>query len=199
MAAPETGSQPLASRWTRATVYPEMWIDPADDPRQVKAVPFDERATLHDYLRKYRLTLEMKCADLSAEQLARRSVPPSNLSLLGLVRHLADVERYWFRTVLAGDDAPLVFCTDLDPDGAFNGALPDPQVADEAWAAWRAEVLFAQRLVAKAPQLDITGKLGDEDREIPLRRVLVHMIGEYARHCGHADLLRERIDGRVGQ
>jgi uncharacterized damage-inducible protein DinB len=191
-----------ASRWSRSTVFPDMWVDPDDDPREIESEAVGERATLLEYLRKYRLTLEMKCADLTAEQLACRSVPPSNMSLLGLVRHLADGERYWFREVLAGQDEGSVFWSDLDHDAAFNEALPDPEVVAEAWAVWHAEVEFAERFVAEAPNLDITGwhEYGPRGREaIPLRSVLVHMIEEYARHCGHADLLRERVDGRVGQ
>jgi uncharacterized damage-inducible protein DinB len=191
-----------ASRWTRATVFPDMWVDPDDDPRELGVDTVDERSTLVGYLRKYRLTLEMKCADLTAEQLACRSVPPSTMSLLGLVRHLADGERYWFREVLAGEDVGSVFWTDLDPDAAFNEAVPDPEVVTEAWAAWHSEVAFAERFVAEAANLDMTGwhEYGPRGREaVSLRSVLVHMIEEYARHCGHADLLRERVDGRVGQ
>ena len=109
-----------------------MWVDPGADPRDTGTELADERATLNEYLRAYRLTLEMKCADLDAEQLARRSVPPSTMSLLGLVRHMADVERNWFRRVLAGQDAPTLYCAD-DRDGDFNGALPDPDLVDEAW------------------------------------------------------------------
>jgi uncharacterized damage-inducible protein DinB len=179
-----------------------MWVDPDDDPREIESGAVGERATLVEYLRKYRLTLEMKCADLTPEQLARRSVPPSNMSLLGLVRHLADGERYWFREVLAGQDVGSVFWSELDRDAAFNEALPDPEVVAEAWAAWRAEVDFAERFVAEAPNLDISGwhDYGPRGREaVTLRSVLVHQIEEYARHCGHADLLRERVDGRVGQ
>lgn len=183
-------------------MFPDMWVDPDEDPRESGAETVDERTTLVEYLRQYRLTLEMKCADLSAEQLACRSVPPSNLSLLGLVRHLADCERYWFREVFAGQDVQSIFWTDLDPDAAFNGALPEPDVVAEAWAAWHAEVEFAERFVAGAADLGITAwhEAGPSGREaVPLRSVLVHMIEEYARHCGHADLLRERVDGRVGQ
>jgi uncharacterized damage-inducible protein DinB len=181
-------------------VYPDMWVDPDEDPRESDVPPIGELETLVGYLHAYRLTLQMKCADLDAEQMARRSVPPSDLSLLGIVRHMADGERHWFRQVLAGEDVPSMFRTDEDRDGAFSGALPDPRAVDEAWAAWRAEVDFAERFVAEAPSLDLTGKVTiDGGREIPLRRVLIHLIEEYARHCGHADLLRECIDGRIGQ
>ena len=194
MASPEHTSDPDPTRWTRATVYPDMWVDPDDDPRETGAETVGERDTLLDYLRRYRLTLEMKCTDLDAEQLARRSVPPSTMSLLGLIRHMAEVERSWFRREMASQDAPRRYRSESDPDGDWNGAVADPAVVDEAWRAWRAEVAFAEQFVADSADLGMTGKTG-----VPLRDVLVHMIEEYARHCGHADLLRERIDGRVGQ
>jgi hypothetical protein len=113
------------------------------------------------------------------------------------VRHLADVERRWFRVVLAGQDAPARFSSTEDPDGDFDGARPDPEVIAGAWRAWREEVAFADAYVAEAPHLDVEGH--DAWRgPISLRWVLIHMIEEYARHNGHADLLRERIDGARG-
>ena len=177
--------------------WQDMFVSPDEDPRS-QSLSVGERATLTDYLHVYRQTLELKCQGLDAVGMALRSVPPSTLSLLGLVRHLADVERRWFRQVLAGEDVPLIFRTDDDRDAAFTGALPDPAVVDEARAAWRGEVAFARGFVDAAPDLEISGTLRP-GQQIPLREVLVHMIEEYARHCGHADLLRERIDGRVGQ
>jgi uncharacterized damage-inducible protein DinB len=174
-----------------------MFVDPEDDPRENGPTLGDERATLTEYLRWQRATLELKCAGLEAADLARRSVEPSTLSLLGLVRHMADVERGWFRRVMAGQDAPPHFSSDTDPDGDFDGAVPDPAVVAEAWDVWRAEMAFTDRLVAEASNLDVTG--ASRQGPVSLREVLVHMIEEYARHNGHADLLRERIDGRVGQ
>jgi uncharacterized damage-inducible protein DinB len=171
----------------------DMFVHPDDDPRTDGGFT-GERATLVGYLRDQRLTLELKCAGLDAADLARRSVEPSNLSLLGLVRHLADVERTWCRRRLAGQDAPPHYRSEAGRDWDFDGAVPDPEVVAEAWETWRAEVAFADRFVAEAPDLDLVGKDGDV-----LREVLVHMIEEYARHNGHADFLRERIDGRVGQ
>jgi hypothetical protein len=101
---------------------------------------------------------------------------------------------------MAGQDAPPLFSSDADPDGDFDGATSDPEVVAEAWEAWRAEVTFADRFVAAGPDLDVTGKIPDAWRgPMSLRWVLVHMIEEYARHNGHADLLRERIDGKLGQ
>src|SRR5262245_16822508 len=149
MAAPES----TPARWTRSTVYADMWVDPDDDPRETGTATVGERDTLLDYLRRYRITLEMKCADLDAEQMARRSVPPSTMSLLGLVRHLAEVERHWFRGVMAAQEASKLYCTEGDVDGDWNGAVADPEVVDEAWRAWRAEVAFAEQFVADSPDL----------------------------------------------
>ncbi len=191
-------AETLPTRWSVSAAHPDMWQDPAGDPRFANAEPEGERATLLDYLRGYRLTMEMKCADLDAGQLARRSVPPSTMSLLGLIRHMADVERNWFRRVMAGADVPPLYWSDDVPDADWSGAVADPEVVAEAWRAWRDEVAFAERYVADAADLGIPGTMRD-GTSVPLRSVLVHMIEEYARHCGHADLLRERIDGRVGQ
>jgi hypothetical protein len=181
----------------------DMFIDLQDDPRENGPTLGDERSTLVECLRAVRLTLEMKCAGLDAEALARRSVEPSTMSLLGLVRHLAEMERGSFWVVMAGQDAPRLYCSDTDRDGDFDGAVPDPQVVAEVWTAWRAEVGFVERFVAEAPDLDITADerrgVGSGQGPISLREVLVEMIHEYARHLGHADLLRERIDGRIGQ
>jgi uncharacterized damage-inducible protein DinB len=175
-----------------------MWVDPDDDPRETDVEPVDERSTLVEFLRGYRLTLEMKCTGLDAEQLARRSVPPSTMSLLGLIRHMAEVERSWFRRTMAGENAPKLYCTQEDRDGDWNGASADPSLVEEAWSAWRAEVSFADEFVRGATDLGMKARRVNAEG-VSLRWVLVHMIEEYARHCGHADLLRERIDGRVGQ
>jgi Protein of unknown function (DUF664) len=191
------------TRWTQSTIYPDMWVDPDDDPRESDREGDDERSVLLDYLRHYRLTLEMKCAGLDAEQMARRSVPPSTMSLLGLLRHMVEDERH-FRRVMAGDDAPKLYRTDDDRDGDFNGALPDPAVVEDAWRQWRTEMQATDRYLAGVTDLSTKNAgfsdLGpDPGGTEQLRDVLVAQIAEYARHCGHADLLRERIDGRVGQ
>lgn len=175
---------------------PDMWVDPADDPREVDDKPVGELATVWDYLRAYRLTLEMKCSDLDVEQMARRSVPPSTLSLLGLVRHLAKVEHNWFQRVLRGRDEPQLYRTEADRDRDFNGAVADAAVVEEAWSTWRREVAAADEWLAGDVAMDAEVTLGDE--LIAVRDVLVHMVEEYARHVGHADLLRECIDGRTG-
>jgi len=176
----------------------------ADDPREDGPRLGDEHVTLVEALRCARLTLELKCAGLDPAAMALRSVEPSTMSLLGLVRHLAEVERATFRVLLAGADAPRLFCSDADRDGDFDGAVGDPLVVAEAWRAWRDEVDFATRFVAEAPSLDITAEDGANQHGsggglMSLREALVGMIWEYARHLGHADLLRERIDGRIGQ
>jgi hypothetical protein len=175
-----------------------------DDPREHGPTLGDERTTLVESLRCQRLTLEMKCEGLDADAMARRSVEPSTMSLLGLVRHLAEVERATFRVMMAGQDVPRLYCSPTDRDGDFDGAVPDPDVVAEAWASWRAEVDFATQFVTDAPSLDITGddplnQHGSGGGQMSLREVLVGMIEEYARHMGHVDLLRERIDGRLGQ
>jgi len=175
-----------------------------DDPREHGPSLGDEHTTLVESLRCQRLTLEMKCAGLDAEAMARRAVEPSTMSLLGLVRHLAEMERATFRVLMAGQDVPRLFCSETDRDGDFNGAVADPQVVAQAWDAWRAEVDFATRFVAGAPSLDITAddplnQHGSGGGLMSLRKVLVGTIEEYARHMGHVDLLRERIDGRIGQ
>jgi hypothetical protein len=109
-------------------------MDPAQDPRFAAGAELEgERATLLDYLRAYRLALELKCAGLDAEQLARRSVPPSTMSLLGLVRHMADVERNWFRRVMARADAPTLYWSDDVEDADWAGAVADPVVVAGAW------------------------------------------------------------------
>ena len=119
-------------RWTQASVYPDMWTDPDQDPRNNDGVsPDGELPTLQDFLSNYRLTLRMKCDGLNPEQLARRSVPPSTMSLLGLVRHLAEVERDWRNWISPGDPAPKLYGPN---DGDFEGALPDQALVDQAFA-----------------------------------------------------------------
>ncbi|MEV5973109.1 DinB family protein [Streptomyces sp. NPDC051921] len=155
----------------------------------------DERATLTAMLQFQRDTLEMKCAGLTPEQLRTRAVRPSGLSLLGLVRHAAEVERGWFRNVVNGERSRSPWT----PAGSTDWADFDVDEADvdEAFAVWRDECARARAIVDAAPSLDVTGSRGGET--YALRYVLAHMIEEYARHNGHADLLRERIDGTTGE
>jgi len=178
----------------------DVFVDPDSDPRIDPPACGDERGTLCGFLSWQRQTLELKCSGLDAASLARRSVKPSTMSLLGIVRHMADVERGWFRGLMAGQDVAPRFRSDDNADEAFDGAVADPEIVAEAWHMWRAEVTFADQLVAETSGLDVVGKIPDSWRgPMSLRWVLTHMIEEYARHNGHADLLRERIDGRLGQ
>jgi len=174
-----------------------MWSEPGTDPRDVLEAGRGERAVLAQYLDHYRLTLELKCEGLTAEQLAARSVPPSTMSLLGLVRHLARVEHSWWRRVLEGrGDLPRLYRTDADPDLDFNAALPDADVVADAWQSWRTEVAHAREVYAG---LDLDAVVTVHGDDVEVRDVVVHLVEEYARHLGHADLLRECIDGRTGQ
>lgn len=170
-----------------------MWLPAEEDPREPEGPPRGERDTLVDYLEAYRMTLRLKCDGLSPEQLARRSVPPSDLSLLGLVRHMARVEQHWFHRVIDQHlDVPRLY---LEAHG-FEEVEPDQRLVDDAFAGWQAEIDRARALL-RDNDLDRLVQVNGE--EIEVRDVVVHMIEEYARHCGHADLLRECIDGRTGQ
>jgi uncharacterized damage-inducible protein DinB len=155
----------------------------------------EERPMLEAWLEYHRATLAAKCEGLSGEQLRERSVPPSTLSLLGLVRHMAEVERGWFRRTLAGEDAPPMSSGPGNEDGDFDDV--DTADVDEGFATWRREIDAARAAAAAAPTLDHTGTRRGEP--VSLRWIYVHMIEEYARHNGHADLLRERIDGVTGE
>ncbi|MFL6096876.1 MAG: DinB family protein [Blastococcus sp.] len=154
-----------------------------------------ERETLRAYLDWHRATLALKCEQLSHEQLRQRSMPPSTLSLLGLVRHMAEVERSWFRRVVNGEDVPLIWSADRDFQVAYDATDADPA---EAFAAWEAEMAHARRIELAAPSLDVTGVDRGDGTVYSLRLVLLHVTQEYARHNGHADLIREGIDGVVG-
>jgi hypothetical protein len=154
----------------------------------------DERVMLQGWLDYHRQTLLLKCTGLTAEQLKLASVEPSKLTLLGLVRHMAEVERWWFRTKAAQDaEAGDLYCTDDNPDGDFDDVAGADPEAD--FATFHTEVRLADEAVAGLPlEHEFTGKRGP----ISLRWVYTHMIEEYARHNGHADLIRERVDGVTG-
>jgi uncharacterized damage-inducible protein DinB len=172
-----------------------MWLPDGEDPRDFSATR-GERDTVLMYLRNYRLAFELKCQGLDADALARRSVPPSSMSLLGLLRHLAKVEHIWFRRCLQQQvDIPRLYSA--EPDLDFNGAIADPAVVEEAWAAWRREVEDADAWLDQGTPFDALVPWEGDDLEV--RDVLVHLVEEYARHLGHADLIRECIDGRTGQ
>jgi uncharacterized damage-inducible protein DinB len=154
----------------------------------------DERTTLLAFLEWERSTLARKCDDLNADQMRQASAPPSNLTLLGLVRHMADVERGWFRRTLAGEDIEDRYSSDADPDGDFdNIATAD---VDEAFASWHEECGLADEIMSRRA-LEATGRQRT-GREVSMRWILNHMIEEYSRHNGHADLIRQAIDGATG-
>jgi uncharacterized damage-inducible protein DinB len=154
-----------------------------------------EREMLRAFLDHHRATLAWKCDGLSDEDLRRTPMPPSALSLLGLVRHLAEVERAWFRRVINGEDIPLVWSSEGDYQVAYDASTA---TRAEAFEAWRAEVEHARRIERAAESLDVTGHHAKSGEDVSLRLVMLHLIHEYARHNGHADLLREGIDGSVG-
>ncbi|MFJ2768624.1 DinB family protein [Streptomyces sp. NPDC087300] len=175
-----------------------FFTDAASDTRYQGPSTGDERTLLTDQLAIQRATLKLKCTGLTKE-MGVRSAEPSALSLLGLVRHVTDMERRWFRRDLAGLGVEPLYPTPDNPDNDIDGAEPDPgpETVAAAWRAWQDEVAFAERFVADAPHLDIEGD-SPWRGTVSLRWVLIHVIQEYARHNGHADLLRERIDGAVG-
>ena len=154
-----------------------------------------ERETMRAYLDYHRATLAMKCQGLSDEDLRRRSMPPSTLTLLGLVRHLAEVERTWFRRVINGEDLPLRWSAEGDFQAAYDASASSRA---EAFGAWQEEVEHARRIELAAESLDVTGYQARWGEHVSLRLVMLHLIHEYARHNGHADFLREGIDGEVG-
>ena len=183
----------------REVGYRGMWARPEDDSRSTDSSPVGELATIRAYLSNYRLTLGMKCDDLTPEQLAMRSVPPSTMSLLGLIRHMACVEHQWFHRVLQGHrEASAPYWSAEQPDLDFDGAVADPAVVEEAFAVWRAQIVAADQWLDSVTDPGTIVDMADGE-QTSVRDVLIHMVEEYARHCGHADLLRECIDGRTGQ
>ncbi|SDK78608.1 Protein of unknown function [Nocardioides sp. YR527] len=179
-----------------------IWLPEGEDPRHQDEQAVGELATYRDYLRHYRLTLELKGQDLTPEQLARRSVPPSTMSLLGLVRHMAKVEHGWFQRAFQGRlDEPRPYWSADASDVDFDGVEPTQACVDEAYAAWKEQIARADAWL----DTQTDESMGDvvvynsDGETSSVRDILVHMVEEYARHAGHADLLREVIDGRTGQ
>ncbi|GHH73208.1 hypothetical protein GCM10018793_11500 [Streptomyces sulfonofaciens] len=154
-----------------------------------------EREMLRAFLDFHRATLALKCEGLGDEELGRQSMPPSTLSLLGLVRHMAEVERTWFRRVVNGEDIPLVWSEEGDFQAAYDAR---GATGPEAFDAWQAEVERARAIEAAADSLDLVVHCERWGEDVSLRLVMLHLIHEYARHNGHADFLREAIDGTVG-
>ncbi len=168
-----------------------------DPVRHMPPLDADERTSLESWLDFYRVTLAQKCDGLTDDRLREPAAAPSQLTLLGLVQHAAEVERNWFRRVLAQEDAPPIHDPGADPEGRDGGFdLAEDATYAQARAVWQAEMDRARENCA-ARALDDTVPFGGGGR-VTLRWIYTHMIGEYARHCGHADLIREHIDGRTG-
>ncbi|MGW0780611.1 DinB family protein [Streptomyces sp. NPDC002913] len=165
------------------------------DSRTGPPVSGDERETLRAFLDYHRATLAMKCEGLGDEELRKRSMPPSTLSLLGLVRHMAEVERAWFRRVFEDNEAPMVWSDRIDFQAAYDASA---STREEAFGAWEAEVENSRRIERAAGSLDLTGFQPRWEKEVSLRMVMTHVLLEYGRHNGHADFLREGVDGTVG-
>jgi uncharacterized damage-inducible protein DinB len=170
-------------------------LTPAD--RTAPAGDADERAMLVGWLDYHRVTLALKCAGLTDRQLKTASVPSSSLTLLGLVRHLTDVERYWFREVFDGEVGVVGYSSEEAPDDDFDAL--DSAPVDEVFARWRGEQAHAVKLVDRAASLDQAARQARHDSPPSLRWILTHMVEEYARHNGHADLIREALDGSRGE
>ncbi|MEV6690623.1 DinB family protein [Micromonospora sp. NPDC051196] len=173
------------------------WTAPAID-RRSEPYRADERTMLEGWLNYHRDTLLLKCAGLTGQQLRTASVSSSTLTLLGLVRHMTVVERSWFRQCFAGEDLPELYDFDADPDAEFNTV--DTADVEADFAAFRAETMAADAATA-GHDLDevFTLRRAEKNHEVSLRWVYLHMIEEYARHNGHADLIREAIDGVTGE
>jgi uncharacterized damage-inducible protein DinB len=170
------------------------WTAP-EVPRQDPPYIADERQMLEAWLDFHRQTLLAKCAGLTADQLRLRAAPPSPLSLLGLVRHMAEVERGWFRRRVGGEKIDFQYSSEADPEGDFNNL--DDADAELNFAEYQREIELA-RQAAAGHDLDETFYHNRYNVDITVRWAYVHMVEEYARHNGHADLLRERIDGATG-
>jgi uncharacterized damage-inducible protein DinB len=162
--------------------------------RAEPALTASERDMLDGWLDYHRATLAWKCEGLSDDQLRERAVPPSSLSLIGLVRHMAEVERAWFGRRVGREELSMIYCTEASPDADFDD-VADADVAG-AMEVWQREIARARVIAAAVPSLDDT--FAGKGRTYSLRWIVSHMVEEYARHNGHADLLRERIDGATG-
>jgi hypothetical protein len=172
--------------------YAAVWPD--DDRPRIPRVA-GEREALTAYLEYYRATVELKCRGLTTEQARTRSMPPSTMSLHGLVRHLAGVERWWFQQNFERREVPFLFYAEDHPDLDFDP--PSDADFESDLDLWRAECAVSREVVA-AHDLDDTARPLDWYEDVDLRWLMLRMITEYAQHCGHLDLLREGIDGRTG-
>jgi len=166
--------------------------EPPDRPEPDWAT--DERSTLLQYLQYYRTTLERQAFGLTDEQAATATVAPSMLTMTGLIRHMTDVERNWFRRCFNAEAVEPAYFSDERPDGDLE---VDAQLSlAGTLAAWRAEIELCDQIAARVTEMGTLAAGRSRHGHRPnMRWVLVHMIEEYARHCGHGDLIRERIDG----
>ncbi|MGH3391797.1 MAG: DinB family protein [Actinomadura sp.] len=169
------------------------WTAPEITRGHAEPLVGDERTMLEGWLEWQRTTLLRKCAGLTGEQLARRAVPPSDLSLLGLVRHMAKAERLWFRQRVGGAELPR-----LHPAGEADIHAAKAAGAEADYATLLSEWEACRAVAARASLDDEFTMESWGPRRVSVRWVYIHMIEEYARHNGHADLLRERIDGVTG-
>lgn len=168
-----------------------------EDTRNDGPMTGGERDILDHWLDLYRETVFHKIAGLTAEQLCERSCPPSTMSLMGTVRHLAEVEAYWLRVVLLDEqDVPDYWCTRESPDGDFDDI--DPATAADDVATYALELDRSRATLNGWTDLDGPVRGTRHGKQVNLRWILIHLIEEYARHLGHMDLLRERVDGRTG-
>jgi Protein of unknown function (DUF664) len=190
----------MSSDESDPAIYSPVW---SPDPRAWPPRTGAEREMLTGYLDFHRATFEVKCTGVPQERLSERSIPPSSMSLHGILRHLAGVEGWWFVEQFADTDAteswppgfPPLYSAADDPNADFDDLGGDPA---EALAIWRAACQRSREIVAAAASLDESGIRRSNGETISLRWILLHMLAEYARHNGQADLLRERIDGAVG-
>lgn len=174
-----------------------MYASDAIDPRTDPPPCGSERETLLGFLTYQRQTFVAKCAGLTHEQLATRSVPPSTMSLLGLLRHLSDVERFWVRIHLLGQEKQQLYWHTDGQDTDFEFPPLNTALVATSWRAWQKEIAFSDAALGQEPMnstVDIAGH-----GEVSVRWILTHLIEEYSRHNGHADLLRECLDGVVGE
>ncbi|QLY30189.1 DinB family protein [Nocardia huaxiensis] len=155
-----------------------------------------ERALLNSLLERGRAIFLWKCSGLNGIHLAARAVEPSSMSLLGLIRHLSEDERGWFRICAAGEKLDYIYCSESNPDGDFDDALPES--AEDDYERYLAEIALADKAVAELPLDLVVEHPARPGLRVSVRWIYLHMIEEYGRHDGHADLLRERIDGATG-
>jgi uncharacterized damage-inducible protein DinB len=181
----------------KMTPLPQTAYSPVfpNDTRTKPPMVGDERTLLTAFLDYHRATVELKCLGVAAEKLNERTMPPSTMTLHGLIRHLAGAEHWWFHYQFAGEETRHLFDVTANPDADFEDLSGS---FEEALETWRAMCEHSREIVARS-SLDDTGTVERTGEPVSLRRILLHMIAEYARHSGHADFLREAIDGAVGQ